>query len=124
MAKTSLNIEENIASMICYIGFWVTGLIFLLLEKENKTVKFHAKQSLFTFLPLQIIGIVLWWIGKPSWTYSGRYWVGDYNPGIPALVWLSYVIWLIMVVLWLIFLIKAYQWEKFKLPIVGDMAEK
>ena len=50
MVKTSMNIEENIASMLCYIGVWVTGLIFYLLEKENKTVKFHAMQSLLTFI--------------------------------------------------------------------------
>ena len=66
MEKTSLNIDENIVSLLCYIGLWVTGLIFLLLEKENKTVKFHAKQSLFLFLPLTIIAPVIGWIGSPT----------------------------------------------------------
>jgi len=76
-------------------------------------------QSILTFLPLMIIGYILGWIGAPSigWGYS-------YNPGIPALIWLSWVIYAITFILWLILIIKAYQGEKFKLPVVGDIAEK
>lgn len=121
MAKTSMNIEENMASMLCYIGVWVTGLIFLLVEKENKTVRFHAKQSLFTFLPLSILGFIFGWLSVPRCSWSYQHW--GCEPGLVP-YWTPWIFWLITLVLWLVLVIKAYQGEKFKLPIVGDMAEK
>lgn len=106
-AKTSMDIEENLASSLCYLLIWISGIIFYLIEKENKTVKFHAMQSILTFLPLTVLSIffsALWFIPF-AWILNG-------------------LIWLITVILWLILVIKAYQGEKFKLPFVGDIAEK
>lgn len=108
MVKTSMNIEENIASMLCYIGLWVTGLIFYLLEKENKTVKFHAMQSLLTFIGVFIVYFVIFFL---TWF-------------VPFMWMFSYLFGLLVFILWIILVIKAYQGEKFKLPIVGDIAEK
>ncbi len=127
--KSSMGMEENIASMLCYLVLWITGFIFFFLEKENKTIRFHAIQSILTFLPLTILSLALGFIGAPSASYGGAY--GPYgipsysiNPGIPALVWASWGLSILTFVLWLILIIKAYQGEKFKLPIVGDIAEK
>jgi uncharacterized membrane protein len=121
--KSSMNMDENIASALSYVLMWLTGIIFYFLEKENKTVRFHAMQSILTFLPLTIIGWILSFLGAPSasWSYTGYY---SYNPGIPALLWLSWLVYLLMFILWLILMFKAYQGEKFKLPVVGDIAEK
>ena len=123
MAKATFDLEENIASVLCYAVVWVTGIIFYLVEKKNKTVRFHALQSFLTFLPLSILGWLFGWIGAPKviWNYGS---LPSFDPGIPALIWLSWAIWAIMAILWIIFVIKAYQGEKFKLPIVGDLAEK
>ena len=126
-AKSSMNLEENVASALSYVLFWLTGIIFYFLEKENKTVRFHALQSIITFIPLQIIAWIVGWIGAPKVSYGGYGWWGTgvtVDPGIPALVWLSWIIWVITIILWLILMFKAYQGEKFKLPIVGDIAEK
>ncbi len=109
MEKTSLGMEENIEGALCYVLGWVTGIVFYLLEKENKFVRFHAMQSILTFLPLTVIywifGWLLWWIPFIGWA-------------------ISVLIGLLMFILWIVLMIKAYQGEKFKLPIVGDMAEK
>lgn len=105
MAKTSLNLDENIEGLLCYLGIWITGLIFYLLEKNNKFVKFHAMQSIIVFLPLSVIITIFWWIPIIGWL-------------------LAPLISIIMFILWIILMIKAYQGEKFKLPIVGDIAEK
>ncbi len=105
MAKTSMNLEENIAGLLCYVLGWVTGIVFLVLEKDNKFVRFHAFQSLLTFLPLTVVGWLLRWIPFVGWIFSG-------------------LIGLFTLVLWLILMFKAYGGEKYKLPIVGDMAEK
>jgi uncharacterized membrane protein len=125
MAKTSMNLEENIAGVLCYLIFWITGIIFLILEKKNKTVRFHALQSILTFIPLWIIAWIIGWLGAPKWTYGyGPYGIGGFDAGIPALSYLSWIIWIISIILWLILMLKTYQGEKFKLPIIGDIAEK
>ncbi len=127
MAKATFGLEENVASVLCYVLVWITGIVMYLVEKKNKTVRFHALQSFLTFLPLMILGWIFIWIGSPSVTYSsymGYTVPTGYNPGIPALIWLSWAIWAITAILWVIFIIKAYQGEKFKLPIIGDIAEK
>lgn len=120
--KSTMNLDENVASALAYVLTWVTGIVFFFMEKENKTVRFHAMQSILTFLPLTIIGWALGWLGAPRVSYGGYYGV-SYNAGIPVLLWISWIIYLIMVILWLVLMFKAYQGEKFKVPIVGDIAE-
>ena len=125
--KSTMNLEENVASALSYVLFWLTGIIFYFLEKENKTDRFHALQSIITFIPLWIIAWIVGWIGAPKVAYGGYGWWGTgvtVDPGIPALLWASWGVNIKMFVLWLILIIKAYQGEKFKLPIVGDIAEK
>ena len=116
--KTSLGLEENVAGLLSYVLGWLTGLIFLLAEKKSKFVRFHALQSIMTFLPLSVLAWLLGWIG--GYGYS----VPTANPGIPVLIFLSWIIWAISFILWIVLMIKAYQGEKFKLPVVGDIAEK
>jgi uncharacterized membrane protein len=108
MAKTSTNMDENLAGALCYLIGWITGIVFYLLENKNKTVRFHAMQSILTFLPLTIIAFI---ISAMSWF-------------IPFIWILSWLLWILILILWLVLMIKAYQGEKFKLPIVGDIAEK
>ncbi len=104
-----MGLEENLAGVLCYVLGWITGIVFLLLEKENKFVRFHALQSIATFLPLTIII----WIFQ--WSF---FWVPFLGGAIIGLLW---VLWLI---LWLVLMFKAYQGEMYKLPIVGDFVEK
>ena len=97
MAKSSTGLEENVAGLLCYIVGWITGLIFFLIEKDSKFVKFHAMQSIITFgacTILSFIPVVNWFIG------------------------------IVALVLWILLMVKAYQGERFKLPFIGDLAEK
>jgi uncharacterized membrane protein len=100
-----MNLDENIAGALCYLLGFITGIVFYLIEKENKFVRFHAMQSILVFLPVWIIVWLLGWIPVLGWIVSG-------------------LLFLLSLILWLVLMIKAYQGEKFKLPIVGDMAEK
>ena len=122
--KTSLNLDENVASALSYVLFWLTGIIFYVIEKDNKTVKFHAMQSILTFIPLQIIAWAVGWFGAPRITGYGAYGIPTYSGGFIIASYISWVIWALTIILWLILMLKAYQGEKFKLPIVGDIAEK
>jgi len=123
-AKTSMNLDENVAGALSYLIFWLSGIVFYFIEKENKTVRFHAMQSILTFIPLHFIAWIIGWVGAPRITATGPYGIPTYNYGFTALIYLSWIIWAITIILWLILMIKAYQGEKFKLPVVGDIAEK
>ncbi len=105
MAKSSTGLEENVAGLLCYVVGWITGLIFFLIEKDSKFVKFHAMQSIITFGGLMILSWILAFIPIIGWVISSLL-------GILALV------------LWILLMIKAYQGEKIKLPVIGDLAEK
>lgn len=123
--KSSMNLEENVASALCYVLTWLTGIIFFFMEKENKTVRFHAMQSILTFIPLTVLAWICGWIGAPRWTGGGGwYGYGSFSPGIPALMYLSWALYAITAILWIVLVFKAYQGEKFKLPVIGDIAEK
>lgn len=113
MAKTSMGLEENIAGVLCYVLGWITGIVFLVLEKENKFVRFHAMQSIATFLPLMVI----------AWIFNMFLWM-PFSIGWAIVGILSTLIWILVLILWLILMFKAYQGEMYKLPIVGDFAEK
>jgi len=113
--KTSLGLEENIEGALCYLLLWVSGIVLYVVEKDNKFVKFHAVQSILVFLPLQILWFIFGGFG-----FFGAYWWGAWA----FIVICGWIIAAIMLLLWLILMLKAYQGEKFKLPIVGDIAEK
>jgi uncharacterized membrane protein len=105
MAKTSTGLAENVAGLLCYVLGWISGLVFFLIEKENKFVRFHALQSIIVFGVLFVAGFIIGWI--------------------PIIGWI--IKWLICVlafILWIVLMVKAYQGEKYKLPWAGNLAEK
>jgi uncharacterized membrane protein len=103
--KTSTGLNQNVAGMLCYLVGWITGLIFFLIEKDNKFVRFHAMQSIITFGGLTMLFIVLGFI--------------------PFLGWMLFpILGILQLVLWILLMVKAYQGEQFKLPVIGDLAEK
>ena len=59
LGTTSTGIQPNVAALLSYLLGWVTGLIFFLIEKDNKFVRFHAMQSIIVFGALTVFNIVL-----------------------------------------------------------------
>ncbi len=105
MEKTSTGLNENVAGLLCYVLGWISGVVFILIEPENKFVRFHAIQSIVTFGVLNVVGFILNWIpvigGFVSWAVS-----------------------VLGFILWIVLMVKAYQGTKYKLPWAGDFAEK
>jgi uncharacterized membrane protein len=98
--QSSTGLEENVAGFLCYLLGFITGIVFLVVEKKSSFVKFHAKQSTIAFLILFVISLIFGWI-----------------PVIGILILLFTLI------LWLLLMIKALRGERYLLPIVGKMAE-
>ena len=105
LGTTSLGMKPNVAALLSYLAGILTGVIFYLLEKDNKFVRFHAMQSIMTFGFFFVLNIVLGFIPMVGWSL------------IPLVA-------VVQLIVWIILMVKAYKGEHFKLPIVGDMAEK
>ena len=105
MEKTSTGLDENIAGLLCYVLGWISGLVFILIEQNNKFVRFHAMQSIIVFSVLTVASFILGWI-----------------PLIGAFI--GFVIWALGLALWIVLRVKAYQGTRYKLPWAGNLAEK
>jgi len=110
-------LEENVVAAVCYLGFVLTGILFLVIEpyNHNSTVRFHAFQSIFFWLAVIIGGMVLSMVSFVILALPFVGWI------ISFLLSLAY--WLGALVLWLYLMYKAYNNEKYKLPIIGNMVE-
>ncbi|HUP01762.1 MAG TPA: DUF4870 domain-containing protein [Gemmatimonadota bacterium] len=108
--------DPKLAGLLCYILGIITGLIFFFIEKTHSVVRFHAAQSILfggasiiLWIVLTVVGLVL---GSISWQLGNIF-------GL-----LSLLVWLGLFIVWVVLLIKGYSGEKWKLPLVGDMAER
>jgi uncharacterized membrane protein len=111
-------LSEKLAALLSYVFGWITGLIFLLLDKRPY-VRFHAAQSIVVFLGLHILRAVLAAIFGMEWWFGGFGNWGVFTFGALLLNFLS----LLSLVLWVVLLVKAFQGVRFKLPLAGDIAE-
>jgi len=105
---SSTGLKANIAGLLCYLFGWVTGIIFLVLEKKSQFVRFHAAQSIVVFGFFTVLNILLAIIFTQLW-FLGTF--------------LNVIIGLAAFLLWLFLMYKAYQGEAYKLPIAGDIAQ-
>ncbi|MFZ3215577.1 MAG: DUF4870 domain-containing protein [Candidatus Acidiferrales bacterium] len=110
--STQSGLSENVAGLLSYLLGWLTGLIFYITDKRP-FVRFHAAQSMVVFGGLFIIRIVLGMLFM-----AGA--VAGFSMGI-GLLWLVNVV---GVILWILLMIKAYQGEKYRVPVAADLADK
>ncbi len=106
---------ENVAGLLCYLFGWITGIIFLLIDKRP-FVRFHAAQSIVVFGGLHVIRIVLGIVFGVGFFLGG--W-GSLGVGVA----LFHLVGLATLVLWIVLMVKAYQGERFKIPIACEIAE-
>jgi uncharacterized membrane protein len=109
-------LAPNIAGLLCYICPPITGIIFLLIEKDNRDVKFHAWQSLafgvcyvVVLIALEILAALMGVIASVLGIIVGFF--------VPILILAAFIVWIIC-------MIKAYQGERWRIPVIGDFAAK
>ena len=105
MSNTSTGLSENAAGALCYVLGWITGIIFLIIESGNKAVRFHAFQSIVTFVTITVA----------IWILSLIPIIGGFISGLIGIV--GFILWIILIVM-------AAQGKQYKLPWAGNLAEK
>ncbi len=111
-------LTDNVAGLLCYLFGFISGIIFLALEPYNKNrfIRFHAFQSIFLSVAWFAVMIVESVVNGIVANIS----LGLF--GLIGLVWTLF--WLVFLCLVVFLMIKAYQGQRFKLPVIGDLAEK
>ena len=102
--KSVFGLNENLAGVLCYAGFFFSGVIILVMEKENRNVRFHALQSTLWFMLLGVARTVAGWL-----------------PIIRGP--LGSLIGIVTVLSWLLLMYFAFVGRRFKIPMIGEVAE-
>lgn len=103
----STGLDPKLSAMLAYLLGLVGGIVFYVISKDSY-VRFHAMQSIMFFAAVAVIYVAFIILGFI----------------MPLLLVLSWIIYLGLLAIWIVMLVKAYQGDRFKLPIIGDMAEK
>ncbi|HUI73814.1 MAG TPA: DUF4870 domain-containing protein [Candidatus Acidoferrum sp.] len=109
---------ENVAGLLCYLVGWITGLIFLLIDKRP-FVRFHGAQSIAFNISIIAIWIVFW-IVEALLTFITA--LMHFPIGF-LFIFFFPIVGLAIFAVWIFLMYKAYQGEKFKLPIIGNLVE-
>ena len=122
--KSSTGLDANVAALLSYIIHFISGLVFFLIEKNSRLVRFHAMQAIILG-GLWVVGIFVWMF---AWVIIAI--IASQLPGLLGSL-LSLVTGLIIFVFfaaifvgWILGMVKAYQGQYFKLPVIGNFAEK
>lgn len=111
-ASSTEGLAENVAGLLAYVLGWITGIIFLMIDKRP-WVRFQAAQSIVVFGGLTVIRIGLVVIHG---MIGGVF-------GYGLLGMLEVILGLIGLVLWILLMIKAYQHETFRVPVAAGIAD-
>jgi len=103
--NSSTGLPENVAAALCYALFWISGLLFLLVERRSRFVRFHAMQSVMAFGILAVATIAVQFV-----SFVGQA--------------LGFVLSIITVALWIVAMVQAWQGRRWKMPIIGEEAER
>lgn len=103
--KSSTGLDSKVVGLLCYLLGFITGIIFLIVEKESRFVKFHAMQSIIVSAAIVVLSIIFGLIPIIGWL-------------------LGLLLSPISLILWIVLMLMALQGKQFKLPFIGDIAEQ
>jgi uncharacterized membrane protein len=120
-----LNLDYNVAGMLCYLPICCINLVFSIIwfasePKENRLLRFHALQSLLLIGVFFVVSVICWFLALAMAVTP----VPGSSAGWGLFSLIRLVVGLIFLVISIIGCVKAYQGEMWKLPIIGDIAEK
>lgn len=113
---STTGLDPNIASALAYLAGPFSGVLVLLAERTNQTVRFHAWQSIVGLGGLGVVVAVLILSAFAAIVISAAL--------FKALLYTGWAVWIAWIVLWVLCIVKAYQGQRWKLPLAGDYAER
>jgi len=113
---TSTGVDPRLSALLCYTAWWVSGIVFLIIEHQHRAVRFHAAQSLVVFGGLSLV------IGLLSGLSIAMLMVSA--AAFQAARLLVYLVWMATVGLWLLVMLRTYQGETWRVPIASDLADR
>jgi uncharacterized membrane protein len=124
MTKSSTGLDQNVAALLAYLLGWIGGLVFFLIEKDSRFVRFHAMQSILLnvaafvlFIALWVVTVFLMVIGS----FAGDVAISLFGV-VGTLIWVVFGVGVAIAAI--LCLVKAFQNQYFKLPVIGNFAEK
>jgi len=114
--STSTGVDARLASVLCYAGWWVTGLVFLFAERRDANVRFHAAQSLIVF---GVLSIALFLCGGAS---AIAFFVAAQT--FQMMQAIGNALWFGAVLLWLFLLVKTWRGETWRVPVAAELATR
>ncbi|HTQ61149.1 MAG TPA: DUF4870 domain-containing protein [Candidatus Solibacter sp.] len=118
-APATAGMEENVAGLLCYLVGWITGLIFLLIDKRP-FVKFHGAQSIALNIAFFVVWVAFWVVTMVLGMITAML----HFPIGFLMAFLFPVVILAFFITFIFCMYKAYNHEMFKLPIIGNIVEK
>lgn len=108
-------LTDNLAGALCYLGLLITGILFLVLApyNQNRTIRFHAFQAIF----LNIAWILVWFVVNILFSVV-------HIAGLFLGLFLSPVLWLAFIALWVYMMVTTYQGKTVVLPVIGPLAQQ
>ncbi len=126
-AESSTGMKPNTAGLLCYVGWWITGIIFVVIEKKSRFVKFHAWQSIMALGIMNAVLIILAIISAAIWSSAWTgFWTGS-TAGLGAWKFvhvLGIIAWILTLVLWIVLMVMAGTGKMWKIPWIGNWAER
>ena len=120
--KTALGLDTNVGALLCYMPVCAVSLIYSIIvivqEKENKLMRFHAFQSLILTIAYVVVVVAVSVVGGIIAGVANSMAIGFLANGVVLLIVIAFL------GLMVFGMVKGYQGQKFKIPVIGDMADK
>jgi len=115
VTSTTTGLDVRLASVLCYSVWWITGGLFLLLEREQRTVRFHAAQSLVLFGSVSVLLVALGAVSALALVVSSQ--------SSQMVRFLADLLWAGAAILWLVLVLRAWRGETWRVPLVAALAD-
>jgi uncharacterized membrane protein len=114
--ETSTGVDARVSALLCYIAWWLSGLIFLVIEQRHRGVRFHAAQSMVLFGGLSIVMALLSAMSVAMLLISGE--------AFAVVRLLAELVWLLSVIIWLVVMIKTFNGDSVRIPGAAGLAAR
>ncbi|MCC7181392.1 MAG: hypothetical protein IT177_23645 [Acidobacteria bacterium] len=114
--SSTTGLDERLASVLCYSAWWITGLLFLVIERQHRGIRFHAAQSLVLFGALSLLLLGLGALSALALMVSGQAY--QVARAVADALWIG------TAALWLVLVVRAWRGETWRVPLVAALADR